>query len=107
MPCRTCRKTFAKNRYISISIFQFELLNIKDSKTILYLKKHHMIWDGMSDSVFLAKLERYYKNIDDSFDDEIPSYKDFSIKLERRKNSQRYKKDLEFWKSRLNLIQSS
>ena len=82
-------------------LFQFELLNIKDSKTILYLKKHHMIWDGMSDSVFLAKLERYYKNIDDSFDEEIPSYKDFSIKLERRKNSERYKEGLEFWKSRL------
>lgn len=88
------------------TLFQIRLYQINGAEKILLLKFHHSIIDLWSVRIIAAELDFYYQVLEQGSDREIPlpkaRYADFARWQNEFAESEKGKRSLNFWKSKLN-----
>lgn len=85
---------------LSKKLFEFKILKYKENKGAVLLKMHHIISDAWSYSKIIEQFVKYYTSLEnnDVIDYiEVPGYIEFVNTTLDYKNSEKYKRDEEFW----------
>ncbi|WP_121605185.1 non-ribosomal peptide synthetase [Virgibacillus sp. Bac332] len=78
-------------------LYQFKIIKLKNKETVLYIKFHHIIIDGISTTIATKSILKIYNKIiaeDDSLEKNPLKYLNSDEEYER---SRRYIKDKDFW----------
>lgn len=90
-------------------LYSFKILDYGNEKGSILLKMHHIISDAWSYSKIIEQFVKNYELLEKTgnvTEDEVPSYISYINSTEEYKNSEKYKKDEEFWKEYLDGISS-
>jgi amino acid adenylation domain-containing protein/FkbH-like protein/FkbM family methyltransferase len=86
-------------------LLRANLIKITPDEFILFLTAHHIIFDGWSYDIFYRELSYYYNNYLNGITDTLPSlthtFFDFAHWQHSYKKTDKYKKNLAFWKNEL------
>lgn len=85
---------------LSKKLFEFKILKYEDNKGAVLLKMHHIISDAWSYSKIIEQFVKYYTSLENNEaigDLDVPGYIEFVNTTLEYKNSEKYKKDEEFW----------
>ena len=90
-------------------LYSFKILDYGNEKGSILLKMHHIISDAWSYSKIIEQFVKNYESLEKTgnvIEDEVPSYISYINSTEEYKNSEKYRKDEEFWKEYLDGISS-
>ena len=82
-------------------LYSFKILDYGNEKGSILLKMHHVISDAWSYSKIIDQFVKNYESLEKTgnvIEDEVPSYISYINSTEEYKNSEKYRKDEEFWK---------
>lgn len=85
---------------LSKKLFEFKILKYEDNKGAVLLKMHHIISDAWSYSKIIEQFVKYYTSLENNEaigNLDVPGYIEFVNTTLEYKNSEKYKKDEEFW----------
>ncbi len=89
----------------SDDLFRFHFYKLADKHYRFYYNFHHIIFDGWSESVFLNNLLKYYRHIESNanelFNKAPVQYDNYIRKQEEFMKSDEYKRQLTYWKNKL------
>lgn len=97
-----------KNSPIDIhgeKLYEFYILKYSNDTGAILLKMHHIVSDAWSFSKIIEQFIKYYGNKAEAEATNIPSYIEFIASTNEYKNSEKYKKDEEFWNDYLGNIE--
>ena len=93
-------RNFLKSLIVPFDLDKAPLLNValatlKPDYNILFIDKHHLITDAVSQNIFIKEIVALYQN--NNFEENNFQYKDYSNWQNKIKTKERYKKNRDFW----------
>ncbi|WSD00376.1 amino acid adenylation domain-containing protein [Streptosporangium sp. NBC_01755] len=84
-------------------LFRFALLRVGPDRAVLYQRAHHLLWDGFSEALFVARVAGIYTAVQEgrSYGDGVfPPLAGLIEEELAYRESARFEKDREFWAGR-------